>query len=223
MKNKKILLIGGGGHCRSVLDCLFRLRTYGEIGIVDREPKAQVLGVPVVGTDDDLPRLFSQGWHNAVITIGSIGVPSRRRALYQELKKIGFRLPAVVDPSALVGFASEIGEGAFIGKRTVVNSGTRVGHCAIINTGTIVEHDCSIGAFTHIAPGCTLCGEVSVGENTHIGAGTVIRQQTPVGADSLVGAGSVIVSPIEAHVKAFGNPCRVVETLWESISLQKPE
>lgn len=213
MKSKKVLLIGGGGHCRSVLDSLFRLKEYDRIGIIDRESKAQVLGVPVVGADSDLPQLFAQGWRNAVITLGSIGFPARRRALFQALKEIGFHLPAVVDPSALVGTASELGEGAFIGKRAVVNSGTRVGRCAIINTGAILEHDCSIGDFVHIAPGCTLCGEVTVGADTHIGAGSVIRQQIQIGANSLIGAGSVVICPIEGHVKAFGNPCRVVETI----------
>lgn len=215
MKSKKILLIGGGGHCCSVLDSLLRLEEYGEIGVIDRGPKTQVLGVPVVGTDSDLPGLFAQGWHDAAITLGSIGAPARRRALFQALKELGFRLPAVVDPSAVIGMASEIGEGAFIGKRAVVNSGTRVGCCAIINTGAILEHDCSIGDFAHIAPGCTLCGEAAVGENTHIGAGSVVRQQLHIGANTLIGAGSVVVSPIGDHVKAFGNPCRVVETKWE--------
>ena len=213
MESRKVLLVGGGGHCRSVLDSLFRLREYDEIGIIDRQLQGPVFGVPVVGADGDLPRLFVQGWRYAVITLGSIGMPARRRALFQELKRIGFKLPAVVDPSALTGFAAEIGEGAFIGKGAVVNSGTRVGQCAIINTGAVLEHDCSIGDFAHIAPGCTLCGEVTVGEDTHIGAGSVIRQQIQIGANSLIGAGSVVICPIEDHVKAFGNPCRVVETI----------
>lgn len=223
MKNKRILLVGGGGHCRSVLDSLLRLGEYDEIGIIDREPKSQIFGVPVVGMDNDLPNLFAQGWHDAAITLGSIGVPKRRLTLYRVLKKIGFHLPAVVDPSALIGTASELGEGVFIGKRAVVNSGTQVGRCAIINTGAILEHDCSIGGFAHIAPGCTLCGETVVGENTHIGAGSVVRQQVCIGSNSLIGIGSVVAAPIGDHVKAFGNPCRVVETGWESISSQKPE
>lgn len=223
MKSKRILLVGGGGHCRSVLDSLLRWGEYDEIGIIDRVPKAQVFGVPVIGTDGDLPRLFAQGWHDAVITLGSIGAPVRRRALYQVLKEIGFRLPAVTDPSALIGTASDIGEGVFIGKRAVINSGTRVGRCAIINTGAILEHDCAIGDFAHIAPGCTLCGETVVGENTHIGAGSVVRQQVCIGSNSLIGVGSVVAAPIGDHIKAFGNPCRVVETGWESISSRKPE
>lgn len=223
MESKRLLLIGGGGHCRSMLDSLLRLGEYDEIGIIDRESESQIFGVPVIGTDSDLPRLFAQGWHDAVITLGSIGAPARRRMLFQELSEIGFRFPPVVDPSALIGVGAEIGDGTFVGKRAVINSGTRVGRCAIINTGAILEHDCSIGDFAHIAPGCTLCGQAAVGENTHVGAGSVVRQRLHIGAGTLIGAGSVVVSPIEDHVKAYGNPCRVVTTEWESISSRKPE
>lgn len=223
MKNKKILLIGGGGHCRSVLDSLFRMQKYDEIGIIDRESGTHVYGVPIVGRDDDLLQLFTQGWHYASITVGSVGAPTRRLALFKKLKKIGFEFPAIIDPSALTGFASEIEEGVFVGKHAVINSGTYVGCGAIINTGAILEHDCFIGDFAHLAPGCTLCGEVSIGKNTHIGAGAVVRQQVHIGSNSLIGAGSVVVTPIGDYVKAFGNPCRVVETGWESISSRRQE
>ena len=50
-----------------------------------------------------------------------------------------------------------------------------------------------------------------VGEQTHIGAGTIVRQQIQIGSDTLIGAGSIVVSDIPERVKAFGNPCKVVE------------
>ena len=54
-----ILLLGDGGHCRSVLDSLAEDRRFGGIGIVARDGGAggEVSGVPVVGGDKDLPRL----------------------------------------------------------------------------------------------------------------------------------------------------------------------
>ena len=212
MKDERILLIGGGGHCRSVLDCLLNMDIYGKIGVIEREPGGGpvLAGVSVVGVDNDLPRLFSEGWRNAFVTLGSIGNPSRRRALFSDLKKIGFSLPSIVDPSAVIGRDVALGDGTFVGKRAVVNTGTKIGQCAIINSGTVLEHDCSIGAFAHISPGCTLCGEVSVGENTHVGAGSVVRQQIRIGNNVLIGAGSVVVKDIANNVTAFGNPCRVV-------------
>lgn len=215
MGNKKLLLIGGGGHCRSVLDCLLSDNPYQAIGIIDRNTQGPsgLLGIPVVGSDEDLPRLFSEGWTHAFITLGSIGTPVRRQALYTTLTELGFEFPTIVDPSAVIARAVTLGPGVFVGKRAVVNTGTQVGACAIVNTGAILEHDCTVGDFAHISPGCTLCGGVSVGEYTHVGAGCVVRQQIKIGANALIGAGSTVVQEIENNVEAYGVPCKVVKKL----------
>ena len=213
MANKKMLLIGGGGHCRSVADCLRAADPEVTLGIVERPGAApqSAHGIPVVGCDDDLSRLLSEGWTEAVVTLGSVGDPSRRRALFLHLKELGFHLPVVADPSAVIGSNTEIGEGTFLGKRTVVNAGTKIGACAIINTGAVLEHDCTVGAFAHISPGAVLCGEVTVGEGAHVGAGSVVRQQLQIGAGALIGVGSAVVSDIPSSCTAYGNPCKVVK------------
>jgi len=215
MGNKQLLLVGGGGHCSSVLDCLRRIDTYETYGIVDQDGMAHTnrFGIPVIGSDTDLPELFANGWTSAVITLGSVGRPERRRALFDLLKAIGFLLPSIVDPSALIGCGTIVEEGVFVGKNAVVNAGAHIACCAIVNTGAIVEHDCMAGEFVHIGPGCTLCGEVTVGDDTHIGAGSVIRQKIQIGRGCLIGAGSVVVGNIPDNAEAFGNPCKVVKYL----------
>ncbi len=211
MSEKKILLLGGGGHCRSVLDCLMVSQQFDTIGIVDNENLGSVMGVPVIGTDDDLPDLIQAGWDSAFISVGSIGYTQIRRKLYSVAKNLGFALPVIADPSAIIARGVALGEGVFIGKGAVINTGSKVGDCAIINTGAVVEHDCLIGNFTHISPGAILCGQVSAGHDSHIGAGSVIRQGIKIGSDCIIGIGSMVVSDIPNNVKAYGNPCRVVE------------
>lgn len=207
---KKLLLIGGGGHCRSVLSSVLSLNKYEEIGIVDYADTS-VLGVPVVGRDEDLPDLKKAGWTDAFITVGSIGDTSLRQRLYQMVVNNGLIVPAIIDATAIIAQDVKIAAGCFIGKGVILNSGSCIGKCAIINTGAIIEHDCLIGDFVHISPGTVLCGQVSVGNQSHIGAGSVVRQQIEIGKDVLVGAGSVVVSNIPDRVKALGNPCKVVE------------
>ena len=206
-----LLLIGGGGHCRSVLDCLILLGRYNQIGIVDNNKSASILGVSVVGNDDDLFELIKNGWTSAFITVGSIGSTIVRRKLYHRIKNLGFQIPIIIDPTAIIASEVQVEEGVFIGKRAVVNSGSKIGNNAIINTGAIVEHNCCIGEFSHISPGTTICGHVRIGNDTHIGSGSVVRQQITIGDSALIGAGSVVVKDISGHVKAYGNPCKVVE------------
>ena len=150
--NRKLLLIGGGGHCRSVLDCALSLDLYNDIGIVSKERDA-VLGIPFVGSDQDLSTLFQNGWTDAFITVGSIGNTAVRRRLYEMIRQIGFNLPSIVDNTAIVARGTQISEGCFVGKKAVVNTGASLGCCSIINTGAIVEHDCAVGDFCHISLG----------------------------------------------------------------------
>ena len=206
-----LLLIGGGGHCKSVLDCILTLGKFDEIGIIDSEKTGVVLGVKTVGNDDDLPRLFQEGWKSAFVSVGSVGDTRLRRKLYRMVREIGFSIPTIIDETAVVANDVKIAEGAFVAKHTTVNAGSRIGECAIINTGAIVEHDCTIGAFAHISSGTTLCGQVVVGDDSHIGAGSVVKQQIQIGAHVLLGAGSVVVHDIPDDVKAYGNPCRAVK------------
>lgn len=207
---KKLLLIGGGGHCRSVLDSVLSLGMYDEVGMIDKN-EGTVLGVSVKGTDDDLQRLKKAGWTDAFITVGSIGDTLLRRRLFQMVEDIGFTIPTIIDSTAVIARNVTIGSGCFVGKKAILNTGSRIGKCAIINTGAIVEHDCKVGDFAHISPGTILCGQVTVGNNSHVGAGSVVRQQISIGNDTLIGVGSTIVHDISDNVKVYGNPGKVIE------------
>lgn len=213
-----ILLIGGGGHCHSVLDSVLSSEEYDEIGIVAKDndnyielTKDILIARFLKGVDADLPALFSQGWKNAFITLGSIGNPSGRIRICNDLERHGFEIPVIVDKAAAVSGFAELCSGAFVGKNAIVNAGSYIDKCSIVNSGAIVEHDCIIGAFSHISPGAIVCGNVMIGANSHIGAGTVVRQGIKIGENVLIGVGSVVVKDIPDNVKAFGNPCRVVE------------
>ena len=192
------------------MDSVLSLNEYDEVGIIDTID-GSYLGVSVIGVDKDIPRLFNEGWTDAFITVGSVGNSAIRRKLYKMVKEIGLTIPTNIDSTAIIGNGVNIGEGSFVGKKTVVNAGSLVGVCAIINTGAILEHDCIIGDYSHISPGTVLCGQVSVGNDSHVGAGSTVRQLIRIGENSLIGAGSVIVKDIPPSVKAYGNPCRVVE------------
>lgn len=208
---KKILLLGGGGHCASVADTLLRTNEYGEIGIVVNEVMKPLFGViPVVGCDDDLQKLFEEGYHYAFITLGSIGDTKIREKLYMKISEMDFKVPNIIDPSATVSKNCNIMAGVFIGKNATVNARSIIGECAIINTAAVIEHDCNVGPFVHISPSATLCGQVTVGPSTHIGSGAIVKQGINIGSHSIVGMGSVVLNDIGDNVVAYGNPCKEV-------------
>lgn len=212
---KKILLIGAGGHCLSVLDSLLNSNYYFDIGIIDRRNTTtkDLMGIPVLGNDDDLEFFYRKGFKEAFITIGSIGDTSLRKNMYENAKKIGFHFPNIIDKTSVISQYSKLGEGIYVGKNTVINAYADIGNMAIINTSSTIEHDCIISDFVHIAPGSILCGNVQIEEGTHIGAGSIVKQGVSVGSKTIIGIGSVVISDITSNATAYGNPCREVKVI----------
>ena len=164
---ERILVIGSGGHARSLIDTLERQNNYQIAGyVVSDKDVAHGTNYPVIGTDDDLDWLFQSGIRNAIIGIGYLGKSDIRERLYVRLKNIGFIMPIVCDPSAIIAKNVIIDEGTFVGKNVVINSGTRIGKNVILNTAAIVEHDCLIDDFSHLSVGGIICGGVTVGSNS---------------------------------------------------------
>lgn len=64
--------------------------------------------------------------------------------IYKYLKDIGFVLPVILDPSAIISSDVQIGEGTFVGKNAIINAGVKIGKMAIINTQSLVEHECIV-------------------------------------------------------------------------------
>lgn len=206
---EKILIIGYGGHAKSVIDSIKTAGQYEVAGYTDIEDK-HVAGIPYLGTDDCLPLIYERGVHKAAFGLGFMGKSELRNSLYQQVKEIGFELPVITDPSAVVSNSARIGEGTFIGKRAVVNAGAVIGKMCIINTGSIIEHENHIGAFTHIAVGTVLCGDVRIGEQCLIGANSTIIQGITVGDKSIVGAGSVVIDDIGCSKTVVGVPAKAI-------------
>jgi len=204
--SNKIVLIGGGGHCKSVINTLCRLRTYDEIAVIDKDyPQIKnVFEIPIVGNDDKLLELKEQGYHDAFITVGSIKSTLLRHSLFEKAICLGFHVPCIVDTSAQVSKYAALEEGVFVGQNAVINAGTRISKMAIINTGAIIEHECTIGDYSHISVGAKLCGNVSVGNDVLIGAGAIVIQNVNIGNSVLVGAGSTVLRDVSENQTVVG-------------------
>lgn len=206
-------MIGGGGHCKSVINVLLECNNYDEIGIIDTRNNVGkiVSGIKIIGTDQELPYLINKGYEEAFITVGSVGNPKLRIKLYNMLCNLGYKFPNIISESSNVSKTVKLEDGVFIGKHAIVNVEAKIGSCSIINTGSIIEHECHIGEFCHVSPGAVLCGNVHVGDNSHIGANSTVIQNIKIGSNVVVGAGSVIISNIDDSKKIVGVPGKVIE------------
>ena len=187
----KIILIGGGGHCRSVIDVIEQEDKYLIIGIVDTKENVgkKVFNYEVIGCDDDLVTLFGT-CRNAFITVGHIKSNALRVKIYSTLKEIGFTLPTIISPLAYVSKYSRIGEGTIIMHHALINANVKIGKNCIINSKALIEHDCIIGNHCHISTASVINGGVTVKENTFFGSNATSKQNIEI--NGFIKAGSLV-------------------------------
>lgn len=205
MDQKNLILIGGGGHCKSVID-VAESAGYKILGILDmpEEVGKPVLGYTVIGTDDDIPQYADKS--EFIITVGFIKNPSIRVRIYDKVKQAGGKLATIVASSAHVSHYATLGEGTVVMHQAVVNAGAKICENCIINTFCNIEHDAVIGAQCHISTGTMVNGDCKVGERVFIGSQSVLANGIIVGDDIIVGAGSVVRKSISEKGVYAGNP-----------------
>lgn len=199
-----IVLVGFGGHAASVLDSIERASLYNVVGYTDYKKKDGTLKYEYLGDDNSLDQIYDQGIRKAFVSLGQIGTDEIRHTLYNRLKIIGYELPSIIDPSAIISNTAVIEEGCFIGKGAIINRNTKIGKMSIINTGAVCEHDNQIGEFTHIAVRSVLCGNVHVGDNCFIGANTTVIQSVNIESGAVIGASSLVRHDVSKGRKVYG-------------------
>jgi len=207
----KLIIIGAGGHARSVVDIALQNADYEIVGCIDPAP-GEVLGKPVIGSDNDLEAFFTRGIRLIFVAIGS---NSLRHKLFNHALSVGFEPVNVISRYAAISPHAHLGKGICIMAGAVINVNTVIDDNSIINTRCSIDHDCHIGKSSHIAPGVTLSGTVKSGEGVHIGTGASVIDGITIGDWAYVGGGAVVVKDIPSGVMAYGVPARVIR---ESLS-----
>ena len=191
---KDLLIIGCGGHARSVIDIINENGEWeikGLIGLKEEVGKS-VMNYPIIGDNLSLPKL-RENFENIFLAVGKIGLDNRREEILKKLELLDFIFPSVISKYSIISRYSEIGKGTFIGHNVVVNVNTKIGKNCILNTRSIVEHDSVIGENCHISTGAIINGGVSIGDNSFIGSNSVIRENLKIPSNTIISCGKRIM------------------------------
>lgn len=204
----ELILLGGGGHARSVLAAL-RAQGRTVLGYLAPQPGDLDGTCPHLG-DDEAMGTFDPGAVLFVNGVGSVASTAARRALHQSAVDRGFRAAQVVHPRAFVDAGAQLGDGVQVLAGAIVNVGAVVEEGALINTGAIIEHDVIVGAHAHVSPGAVIAGGVRIGDGAHVGLGARVIQGVTVGPGSVIGAGAVVIEDVPAQSVVVGVPARAI-------------
>lgn len=187
---KKIVLVGGGGHCKSCIDVIENEKKYNILGIVDNKKKNFLLNYKIFSESYLSKKKIRNKY--GFVTVGQIKNYKIRVKLFYKIKKLGLKIPTIVSPLAYVSKHAVIGQGTIIMHGVVVNAGAVIGENCIINTNSLIEHDVMIGNHTHISTEATINGGVIIKDKVFVGSRAIIKNNVTIGEGSIVGAGLYI-------------------------------
>ena len=206
--------LGAGGHAKGMIEVLLADKGIDVVGLLEADQGRwgeTLLGVPILGNDEELPRLRREGTRHFFVGVGGGPDTGLRERVFQRAISAGMRPVEVRHPGAVVSTTASLGQGVTVLALAAVGPSACVGTNVLINTGAIVEHDCSIGDHSHVAIGARLAGGVCIGEKSLIGAGATVLPGVRIGRGAVVGAGSVVLHDVPDGAVAVGVPARIVE------------
>lgn len=205
--NKKLAIIGAGGHAKVVLDAALLMKQWEEIVFLDdfHNGRSEFMGFRLAGACALLGQALQPDVYDVALGIGS---NNARAKYFETADKAGFTMPCIVHPSAVVSRFATLGRASVVFANAVINAGAKIGNGVIINTSASVDHDCILDDFVHISPGAHLAGNTHVGACSWMGIGSVSRQGAKIGTASMVGAGAAVIQDIASGVVAVGIPAK---------------
>ena len=190
---KKILIIGAGGHAKSLIDVIESTKRFKIIGLIDSKKNKKSIfdKYKILGSDLQINKIKKYS-KLAVVGIGQIKEAKKRINAYELLKKFKFKTPTICSPKSYVSKYSILEEGTVIFHGAIINAGAHIGKNTIINTRAVIEHDVKIGNHCHVSTNATLNGGVILGNNSFVGSNAVIKENIKVGINCIIAANTFL-------------------------------
>jgi UDP-perosamine 4-acetyltransferase len=189
-----LAIIGAGGHAKVVIELLRASGSFQIAGLIDRDAAGSpILGLSILGTDADLPRLRREGIRHAFVGIGD---NLRRVQVGRHVRQIGFEMVNAISPAAVVSDSAKLGCGIAVMAGAVINAEARIDDFCVINTCASIDHDCWIAEGAHVAVGCSIAGSVKIGRLAFVGARGAFPRRSGASASKQVELSSQIQSAV---------------------------
>lgn len=184
----RLVIVGAGGHGRSVLELVRLLDAHNPLGFLD-DALAQgttIMGLPILGPTSMLEHLREHGTTTVHVAIGHNPM---REALCARARAAGLGLTTLIHPRACVAPSAVLGDGSAVMALAVVGTEARLGEGVIVNVGAVVDHHASVGHHGHLGANATMAGGTSIGARAWLQAGSAIGYRVHLDDDVILPPG----------------------------------
>ncbi len=207
---KHLLLIGKGGHYKTILSIL-------DESLYDKVSNKNFF-LPTNRENLNknkkiLNSFFTKNKKEKKYIFISIGSNYIRFCIYNFLKKnvnYDYIFPNIISKFSCISKYSSIGSGNVVMPGVVINANTKIGSQCILNTSCSIDHDNQIKNFTSVAPGVNTGGKVKIDSLTHLGIGSSINHNISIGKNVVIGGGSFINKDCKSNSIYFGVPGKFI-------------
>jgi sugar O-acyltransferase (sialic acid O-acetyltransferase NeuD family) len=173
---KKLLIIGAGGHGRSVAEAAMLSGQFEIVGFLDDAACVGelILGYPVLGRISDFSTI-----HVSVDCIFiAIGDNAIRERLTIQFKHINCNFATIIHPRACISPSALIDMGSVVLSNAVIGVNAKIGQSVIVNAGSVIEHDSIIEDYAHLGIMSAVAAHSILGYASWMHPGSVLTYRT---------------------------------------------
>lgn len=192
MKKTKLLVLGAGGHGRSVAEAAELSGLFEVVGFLDDALPvgSDVLGCPILGAMATMANQLAV-CDKAIVAIGNNAL---RQSLTQQLAAVGLDVETVIHPRACVSPSAVVGKGSAVMAGAVVGTEAKLGLGVIVNCGAVVDHHARVDDFGHLGVNACMAGGSMLGRGAWMQAGSALGYGVSVPAETILQPGAAMKS-----------------------------
>lgn len=204
--DNRVIFVGAGGMVETAIQAAKLEGKYQVVGILDSSYKKtqHVMGVPIIGKQDDAYKIFEQGVKKAIVTFASANNRTKRQDEYDRLVSIGFEMVNIIHPEAFIDPSAHIGSGNLVLEGARIGTQCEVGNNNYINVNSVLCHHSKLDGNIHLAPSSVVAGNVRIGKHCLIGMSSTIVSGAKIGENVVINNGVNIINdlPADSVIKA---------------------
>lgn len=186
---KRLLIVGAGGHGRCCLDIAREQGTYTEICFLDDAFVGKTVNDAYV--IDEIAHLEKYINESTAIFV-AIGNNEVRKQLMEKVERYGGKTTSLISRDSHISTYATIEDGSVIFPGTVIEANAVLGKGSIVAANTIINHDAMVEDYCLVNSGSIVRPNVRVGTLSKIGCGCIISFGNVLNKESEVHDGKII-------------------------------